>query len=150
MPTPAWRAISFSVAARPPRVGSRSTAIPGTAVTISATSPCRAALSERISVSKARFSRRERMAMPWSPMLPERRMAWPGRARWAEISTPSGTTPIPVVVMKTPSPLPFSTTLVSPVTTGTPASRAAAAMEATMRSRSARGKPSSRMKPAVR
>ena len=34
---------------------------------------------------------------------------------------PSGTTPTPVVVMKTPSPLPCSTTLVSPVTTGTPA-----------------------------
>ena len=33
----------------------------------------------------------------------------------------AGTTPTPVVVMNTPSPLPCSTTLVSPVTTGTPA-----------------------------
>ena len=52
--------------------------------------------------------------------------------------------------MKTPSPLPFSTTLVSPVTTGTPASRDAAAIDSTMRFRSASGKPSSRMKPAAR
>jgi hypothetical protein len=60
-------------------------------------------------------------------------MASPGRARSPEISTPSGTTPTPVVVMKTPSPLPRSTTLVSPVTTGTPASLAARAMLSTMR-----------------
>ena len=56
----------------------------------------------------------------------EQMIASPGRARSPEMSTPSGTTPMPVVVMKTPSPLPFSTTLVSPVTIGTPASRAAA------------------------
>jgi hypothetical protein len=61
---------------------------------------------------------------------------------------PSGTTPTPVVVMNTPSPLPRSTTLVSPVTMGTPAARAAAAIESTMRFRSASGNPSSRMKPA--
>jgi hypothetical protein len=40
---------------------------------------------------------------------------------------------MPVVLMNTPSPLPCSTTLVSPVTTGTPASRAAAAIDSTMR-----------------
>ena len=61
-----------------------------------------------------------------------------------------GTTPTPVVVMNTPSPLPCSTTLVSPVTMGTPASRAAAAIDSTMRFRSASGKPSSRMKLALR
>jgi catalase-peroxidase len=38
-------------------------------------------------------------------------------------STAPRATPTPVVLMKTPSPLPFSTTLVSPVTMGTPASR---------------------------
>ena len=64
--------------------------------------------------------------------------------------TPAGTTPTPVVVMKTPSPLPCSTTLVSPVTIGTPASRAASAIDSTMRLRSASGKPSSRMKLAER
>jgi hypothetical protein len=46
---------------------------------------------------------------------------------------------MPVVLMNTPSPLPCSTTLVSPVTMGTPASRAAAAIDSTMRLRSASG-----------
>ena len=40
---------------------------------------------------------------------------------------------MPVVLMKTPSPFPFSTTLVSPVTIDTPAAEAAWAMEAVMR-----------------
>ena len=57
---------------------------------------------------------------------------------------------MPVVVMKSPSPLPCSTTLVSPATSLTPASEAALAMDSQMRARSARGKPSSRMNPAVR
>ncbi len=61
-----------------------------------------------------------------------------------------GMTPTPVVVMKLPSPSPRSTTLVSAVTTVTPASFAARAMDSTMRARSASGKPSSRMKPAAR
>ena len=56
--------------------------------------------------------------------------------------------PIPVVVMNTPSPLPRSTTLVSPVTTGTPAAAAARFMDRTTRQRSSIGRPSSRMKPA--
>jgi len=63
---------------------------------------------------------------------------------------PAGSAPTPVVLMKTPSALPFSTTLVSPVTTGTPASRAARAIDSTMRLRSASGKPSSMMKLAAR
>ena len=49
-----------------------------------------------------------------------------------------------------PSPLPRSTTLVSPVTIGTPASAQAAAIDATMRRRSSIGKPSSSTKPALR
>ena len=44
-----------------------------------------------------------------------------------------GTTPIPAVLMKTPSPLPVSTTLVSPVTSRTPAARAAAPMASATR-----------------
>ena len=64
--------------------------------------------------------------------------------------TPSGTTPTPVVVIKSPSPLPCSTTLVSPVTIGTSASFAACAIESTMRLRSASGNPSSMMNPAAR
>ncbi len=52
--------------------------------------------------------------------------------------------------MNTPSALPRSTTLVSPVTIFTPASRAASPMLCAMRWRSASGKPSSRMKLAER
>ena len=63
---------------------------------------------------------------------------------------PSGTRPIPEVVMKTPSPLPRSTTLVSPVTSATPASSHAARIEATIRFRSASARPSSRMNAAER
>jgi hypothetical protein len=75
--------------------------------------------------SKLRFSRLLMIATPWSPSEPETRITSPGRARLPPSSSPSGSTPTPVVVMKMPSPLPRSTTLVSPVTTGTPASRAA-------------------------
>ena len=150
MPAPDCAASSFSVVASPPRVGSRRQWMPGTAATIAATRPCSAAVSERIVVSKLRFSRSDMIATPWSPIVPLTRMRSPGRARSPEICTPVGTTPTPVVVMKTPSPLPFSTTLVSPVTTGTPASRDAAAIDSTMRFRSASAKPSSRMKPAAR
>ena len=57
---------------------------------------------------------------------------------------------MPAVVMKQPSHLPRSTTLVSPATIGTPAACAAAAIEATIRRRSSRGSPSSRMNPALR
>ncbi len=49
-----------------------------------------------------------------------------------------------------PSPLPLSTTFVSPVTRGTPTAEQAAAIEATTRSRSRIGKPSSRRYPALR
>ena len=56
---------------------------------------------------------------------------------------------MPAVVMKIPSPLPRSTTLVSPVTMDTPASRAASRMDTTTDSRSAIGSPSSRMNAAL-
>ena len=101
-------------------------------------------------VSKVRFSRSDMIATPWSPSEPETSTLSPGRARSPRTSTPSRTTPTPVVVMNTPSPLPCSTTLVSPVTTGTPASRDASAMDSTMRRRSASGNPSSSTKPAAR
>jgi hypothetical protein len=50
--------------------------------------------------------------------------------------------PMPAVEMKTPSALPRSTTLVSPVMTGTPVDRAAAPMLSAMRFKSASAKPS--------
>ena len=45
--------------------------------------------------------------MPCSPMDPLSSTLSPGRARSAERSTPSGTSPIPVVLMNSPSPLPL-------------------------------------------
>ena len=62
---------------------------------------------------------------------------------------PSFSQPMPVVVIKTPSALPRSTTLVSPATTGTPAAREAAPMDRTIFSNNATSKPSSMMNPAV-
>ena len=52
--------------------------------------------------------------------------------------------------MKTPSPLPRSTTFVSPVTRGAPTAAQASAIEATIRSRSFMGKPSSSTRPALK
>ena len=57
---------------------------------------------------------------------------------------------MPVVVMYTPSPLPRSTTLVSPVTICTPAARAASVIDATIRRSASMANPSSRMKAALR
>ena len=58
--------------------------------------------------------------------------------------------PMPLVVRKAPSALPRSTTLVSPVTTWTAQSVAAAATEARMRRSSASSSPSSRIRPRLR
>ena len=52
MPQPDWRAISFSVVASPPRVGSRRQWIAGTASIMAATSVCSDAVSDSIVVSK--------------------------------------------------------------------------------------------------
>ncbi len=76
-------------------------------------------------------------------------MTSPGRALAPESVRPGESAPIPEVEMKSRSALPRGTTLVSPVSTRTSASAAAVAMEATTRSRSARGRPSSRMKEAL-
>src|SRR5664280_2855884 len=83
-------------------------------------------------------------------MNPLRMILSPGRARSAEISTGLSITPSPVVVMNTWSPLPRLTTLVSPVTSRTPASLAASRMDSTTRRRSSAASPSSRMKAAAR
>ena len=57
---------------------------------------------------------------------------------------------MPAVLMKSPSPLPRSTTLVSPVTIGTPAAPRPRRIDATTRRSVSIGRPSSRMKPALR
>src|SRR5665647_2271892 len=61
------------------------------------------------------------------------------------MSTPWGMTPIPAVLMYTPSPLPRSTTFVSPVTSLTPATRAAAPTCWAIRPSSSSPVPSCRM-----
>ena len=107
-------------------------------------------VSEQMVVSNSSEARWDITATPWSPMVPESSTTSPGRALRPEMWMPGATTPTQLVLMNTPSPLPRSTTLVSPVTTGTPASRAAAAMLSTTRCNCDSAKPSSRMKLAVR
>src|SRR5579885_445869 len=83
-------------------------------------------------------------------MVPLSSTRSPGRAFEAEISTPSGTTPIPAVVTNIRSAEPLFTTLVSPVAMATPAAAAARAIDCVTRARSSSGKPSSRMNAAER
>ncbi len=101
-------------------------------------------------MSNSRFSRFDITATPWSPIVPESSTTSPGRAASLVSTTPGGVTPTPAVEMNTPSALPRSTTLVSPVMTGTFATRDAAPMLSAMRFKSASGKPSSMMKLAER
>jgi hypothetical protein len=152
IPTPDCCAISLSVVARPPRVGSRSTrtAPSGTAASRRCTSSWSGALSETMAVPNSIDARCDNTATPCSPMLPDSSTTSPARAFAPPISRARGATPTPVVVMKTPSPLPRSTTFVSPVTTGTPQRREAPAIECTTLRSVASGKPSSRMKAALR
>src|SRR3989338_4565124 len=150
MPTRDCAAISFRAVARPPRVGSRRQRIARLTESIAATRVCSGAESLSMGQSNSKPSRRARTAMPCSPSEPLKRTRSPGRARSAESSTPAGTTPRPVVLMKSPSPLPFSTTLVSPVTISTPTAAAASCIERTTRSSVASGRPSSRMKAALK
>src|SRR5215471_863076 len=145
IPTRELPAISFSVLESPPRVGSRRQRTCWVASSSVPTSSCSAAESLRTSVSNFNPSRSARMAMPWSPTIPLTIIASPGRAWLADSEIPSRTNPIPVVLMYSPSALPFSTTFVSPVTICTPALSAAACIDATTRRNTSNGKPSSRM-----
>ena len=83
------------------------------------------------------------MVMPWSARVPETSTASPGRARLPEISQRCETMPMPAVLMNSRSALPCGTTLVSPVTTATPAASEQRPTEAITRSSSASGNPSS-------
>ena len=74
-------------------------------------------------------------------MVPERSTRSPGRTASAESETSRSTTPTPAVVTYSPSAFPRSTTFVSPATTATPDARAASAIEAATRRRSAIAKP---------
>jgi hypothetical protein len=81
MPTCDWRAISLSVVARPPRVGSRSTQQRGVGQRLQhgRTRVCRAALSETMAVSNSSDSRSDITATPCSPSVPETSTASPAR-----------------------------------------------------------------------
>ncbi len=103
--------------------------------------PLTAAVSEAMSASMSRSPRASITAMPWSPMVPESSTRSPGRT--GANARSSGMRPTPAVVTKRPSAAPRGTTLVSPVTTRTPAASAASAMSATIARSSAIGKPSS-------
>ena len=148
MPT-RWRdAISTSVAASPPRVGSRIAWMSRAAPSSSARPRARGAARCR---SRARpRTRAPRAATGWPcrdrRSVPESSIASPGRTWRDDRSTPGGTMPMPEVLMKILSPLPRPTTLVSPVTIRTPARSAARRADSTTRRRSASGSPSSRMK----
>ena len=149
---PGAAAISFSVDASPPRVGSR----------MHVDRRARGGQHRRDQpVQRARVGRdlgleleRPRARTGWrcrarrSCRTAARRR--PGRARCGRQPSPAATDArCPVVVMNTPSPVPRSTTFVSPVTTVTPGARARPRrIDATMRRRSASGRPSSRMNAA--
>ena len=83
-------------------------------------------------------------------MSPLSRILSPGAIRDGCTSMPSGTVPIPAVLMKMPSPLPRSTTFVSPVTMVTPTSAAACCIDSTICCTVSSGVPSSRMSPQLR
>ena len=150
MPTWLWLAISFSAVARPPRVGSRSTRICGQTASMAATSPPSGAQSLARLVVSPNCSRSSRIVAPWSPSVPLTITTSPGLALVPQMSTPGGISPIPAVLMNSLSAAPWLTTLVSPVTTSTPASRAASAIDRTTVSNSDSGSPSSMMKPQLR
>ena len=149
-PTPEAAASSLRALDSPPRVGSRMARIVPQASSMTRHSPCSGAQSLRNSVSKSSPSRTLITAMPWSPSVPDSTTASPGRADEIESLRPAGIRPIPVVVMNTWSPLPRSTTFVSPATRLTPASSHASRMDSTTRLRSSIARPSSRMNAAER
>ena len=94
-----WEAISLSVAARPPRVGSRSTWTCGAAERTASTISFNGAQSLSTVVPKLMPSRKERMAVPWSPMVPEMSTASPGRAARPEIVPSEIFSPMPEIAM---------------------------------------------------
>ena len=149
MPSDRRVAISTSVAASPPRVGSRiACKLRRARRATAAASSCSGAVSLR---ERRRRARAQRAATGWrrrdrrsSPRRGSRRPA--RTCARAELRRPRGTTPMPDVLMKSLSAAPRPTTLVSPVTIGD--ARARRGRAAPTRSRGAdrpSGSPSSRM-----
>ena len=146
-PTPAASAISLSVAATPPRVGSRIMDTSAPESSSAAMTPLSGWLSVTMSDPNSSPSRTLSTAMPCAAIGPETRILSPGRTCCGPSSKPGRTNPMPAVLMYTPSPLPESTTFVSPVTIDTPAVRAAAPIVSAMTPSSSSGMPSSRISP---
>ncbi len=86
------------------------------------------------------------MAMPWAARGPLSKMRSPSSMRSVRMSAAGWTVPMPVVLMNILSPLPRSTTLVSPVTTCTPAAAQACLMLTSTSQNSCIDSPSSKMK----
>ena len=143
-------AVSWSEATRPPRVRSRSMWGWMPASSRANTSSARGAVSLSIGLSNSRVSRASITANPCRPRSPLMIATSPTLTRSGAIGSSVSTRPIPAVLMNIPSPLPRSTTFVSPVTIVTCARCAARAIDCTTRHSVAIGKPSSRIKPTLR
>ena len=105
-----------SALATPPRVGSRRTWTDRAGRVEERSRRAReAAPSRSRAPSRTRAPRgRDMIATPWTAIAPLRRTTSPGSARRGEISIPARTSPMPETLTKMPSPLPRSTTFVSP------------------------------------
>ena len=148
---PVLSANSFSTVARPPLVTSRISWMRMPLLSRASTISDSGALSLVMSFSICILF--PRSAAWWSPRFPERRITSPSLTRSADTGRcVSSKTPHPAVLMRISgsSPERFSITLVSPATTATPASFAVSAMARTQDSNTVRGRPSSRIHPAVR
>gem|GEM_PF-6152435 len=162
-PTFDFSANSFTVFARPPRVGSFAVTTPPAASTLPI-NPFKGAISDFTRVSNPYPSRNESSAIPCSPNNPEAINTSPrfrfasksqryftGRYRSTSFrfrSSSGRRFPTPLVLIMNCCTAPRSTTLVSPVTIGTPALFATRAMDRTITSMVSTENPSSRMNPA--
>ena len=150
MPTLLWPAISYRTVPTPPLVASRITCrlcvVSMTAFTVFH----KGAQSLVTSASMPKSSRSNRIVHPCRPISPVTMIASPGFASSPPTVTPSSISPIPVVVIKTPSTCPFPATFVSPDTICTPASFAVFSMAAAISSSFSIGNPSSITKAQVR
>ena len=114
MPKGCPSANSFSVVARPPRVGSRRMRMLPQCESIASVRRFSAAQSDRISPCIMPL-RASITAVPWSPTAPETRTASPGFTA-VRPGRRCFILPMPDVLIYSLSPRPRSTTLVSPVT----------------------------------
>ena len=143
MPTWLCPAISYSTVPTPPLVASRITCSSCVASITAFTFPQSGAQSLVTSASIPKSSLARRIVHPCLPISPVTMIASPGFARFPATSTPSVISPIPVVVIKTPSTCPFPATLVSPDTIRTPASFAVFSIASAISSSFSIGNPSS-------